>query len=279
VLKWLGKYKEYMEGTTTAALTTEAAHKSGIHVELAAAKLGEFFGIPITSTVLMAWVVLIILGILALTLGPRLRMIPSRLQTLLEWAVEGVYDYISDVLGSREMARKFFPLLMTIFLFFFVANVIEFTPGIGSLGIHKDGEFLPLLRSLNSDLNVPLVMAIISFLTIEITGILTLGAMMYARKFFVNPLRDPLGAAVGLLEVIGDLVRVVSLSFRLFGNILAGEVVIVVATYFAPYGGPLPFMMFELFIGTLQAAIFSLLTLFFIKLAITEPHGAESHAH
>ena len=249
----------------------------GIHVELASAKLGEFLGIPITSTVLMAWVVIIILGVLSITLGPRLKMVPSRLQTLLEWAVEGIYDYVTEVLCSREMARKFFPYLMTIFLFFFVANVIEFTPGIGSFGFYKDGEFLPLLRSMNSDLNVPLVMAIISFLTIEFTGIATLGVMTYASKFFVNPFRDPLGFAVGILEVIGDLVRIVSLSFRLFGNILAGEVVIIVATYFAPYGGPLPLMMFELFIGTLQAAIFALLTLFFIKLAITEPHTAKSH--
>jgi len=252
---------------------------NGIHVELASAQLGTFLGIPITNAVLMAWVVLIILGAIAFTVGPRLKMIPSRLQTLLEWMVEGIYDYITDVLGSREMARKFLPFLLTMFLFFFVANVIEFTPGIGSLGIYKNGEFLPLLRSMNSDLNVPLVMAIISFVTIEITGIVTLGAMTYAKKFFVNPFKDPFGAAIGFLEVIADLVRIVSLSFRLFGNILAGEVVILVATYFAPYGGPLPFLMFELFIGTLQAAIFALLTLFFIKLAITEPHGAESHAH
>jgi F-type H+-transporting ATPase subunit a len=252
---------------------------SGIHVELAAAKLGTFLGIPITSTVLMAWVVLIILSAVAFILGPRLKMVPSRLQTLLEWMVEGIYDYVADVLESREMARKFLPFLLTIFLFFFVANVIEFTPGIGSFGFFRPDGFVPLLRSMNSDLNVPLVMAVISFVTIEITGIMTLGAMTYARKFFVNPFRDPLGFAVGILEVIGDLVRVVSLSFRLFGNILAGEVVIIVATYFAPYGGPLPFMMFELFIGTLQAAIFALLTLFFIKLAITPPHGAEAHAH
>src|SRR5262249_34997412 len=103
----------------------------GIHVELAAAKLGELFGIiPITSTVLMAWVVIAFLFLLTFWVGPHLKMVPNRLQTLLEWAVEGIYDYVTDVLGSREMARNFFPLLMTIFLFFFVANVIEFTPGI-----------------------------------------------------------------------------------------------------------------------------------------------------
>lgn len=241
----------------------------GIHVELAAARLGEFFGIPITNSLLMSWAVLLILAVVAGAAGMRLKMVPSRFQTLLEWMVDGMYDYVTDVLESREMARKFLPLLLTIFLFIFAANLIEFTPGIGSIEIFHDGIFKPLLRSMNTDLNVPLALALISFLVIEVTGIATLGAIKYGNKFLVNPFRDPIGFAVGFVELIGELVRVISLSFRLFGNILAGEVIILVATYFAPWGGPIPLMIFELFVGFLQAAIFALLTLFFIKLAIT----------
>ena len=249
----------------------------GIHVELAAARLGEFLGIPITNSLLMSWAVICILSVVAVVVGMRLKMTPSRFQTLLEWFVDGIYDYVAEVLESREMARKFLPLLLTIFLFIFTANLIEFTPGVGSIGFFRGNIFEPLLKSMNTDLNVPLALAIISFLVVEITGVATLGVLKYGNKFIVNPLRDPLGFAIGLVELIGELVRVISLSFRLFGNILAGEVIILVATYFAPYGGPIPLMTFELFVGFLQAAIFALLTLFFIKLAITEPHGAEAH--
>jgi len=249
---------------------TEAAHEGGIHVAIAAEKLGEFVGIPITNTLVTSWVVIGILVMAAFLLRSKLAMVPSRFQTLVEEMVTFVYDYIAETLGSREWARKFFPLLMTIFLFIFVGNMLHFIPGIGSIQYNGDA----LLRAPSTDLTVPLVLALISFFVIEITGILAIGFWKYAGKFLVNPIKSPLGAAVGFIELIGELVRVVSLSFRLFGNILAGEIVIAVAIYFAPYFAPVPLMMFEVFIGLLQAAVFALLTLFFIKLAIAEPHEA-----
>ncbi|QQG37545.1 MAG: F0F1 ATP synthase subunit A [Candidatus Kaiserbacteria bacterium] len=257
------------EGAAYTEGAAEAAQEGGIHVAIAAEKLGDFFGIPITNTLVTSWLVIGILVALAFVLGPRLKMIPGRLQTLLEELFAYVYDYVAETLESREMARRFFPLLMTIFLFVFVGNMIHFLPGIGSITyLHE-----PLLRAPSTDLTVPLVLALISFFVIEISGIAAIGVWKYGSKFVQNPFRNPLGFAIGLIELIGELVRVVSLSFRLFGNILAGEVVIGVAIFFAPYLGPVPLMLFEIFIGTLQAAIFALLTLFFIKLAIAEPHG------
>lgn len=250
-----------------------AAHEGGIHVAIAAEKLGEFLGVPITNTIVASTIVVVFMLVLAFAVRRRLQMIPGRLQSVFEHAVEGIYDYVAETLENREMARKYFPLIVTIFLFIWFSNLMEFIPGIGSILYHGE----PFLRSVNTDLNTPLALALISFFVIEITGIVAIGAVKYGGKFFVNPIRDFLGFAVGLIEFIGELVRVVSLSFRLFGNILAGEVVLAVATYFAPYLLPVPLMMFEIFIGTLQAAIFALLTLFFIKLAITEPHGAEAH--
>ncbi len=240
---------------------------SGIHVAIAAEKLGEFFGIPITNTLITSWVVIAILVAVAFLVRGKLKMIPGKFQTLMETMVGFVYDYVTETLESRDMARKFFPLLMTIFLFIFVGNMLHFIPGIGSLEYHDH----PLLRAPNTDLTVPLVLAIVSFFVIEITGILAIGFWKYSSKFIQNPFKNPIGFAVGLIELIGELVRVVSLSFRLFGNILAGEIIIAVAIFFAPYLLPVPLMLFEIFIGFLQAAIFALLTLFFIKLAIMEP--------
>ncbi len=243
--------------------------EQGIHVAISAEKLGEFLGIPITNTLVTSWVVIALLVITAFIVRRKLAMIPGKFQTLMETMVGFVYDYITETLESREMARRFFPLLMTIFLFIFVGNMLHFIPGIGSITYHD----YPLLRAPNTDLTVPLVLAIISFFVIEITGILAIGFWKYSSKFLQNPFKNPIGFAVGIIELIGELVRVVSLSFRLFGNILAGEIIIAVAIYFAPYLLPVPLMLFEIFIGFLQAAVFSLLTLFFIKLAIAEPHG------
>ncbi len=245
--------------------------ESGIHVILSAEQVGTFLGIPITNTLLMSWVVIVILFALAFLVGKRLTMVPSRLQTLLEWLFGYVYDYITETLESRDMARRFFPLLTTIFLFIFTANMLEFIPGVGSIGIFRSwgGEFVPLLRSMNTDLNVTLALAIISFLVIEITGVLTIGALKYGGKFL--NFHSPLGFVIGIIEFFSELARLVAFSFRLFGNIFAGEVLISVAVYFLPYFGPIPFMGFEIFVGFIQAAIFSLLTLFFIKIAIMEP--------
>ena len=247
--------------------------ESGIHVALAAQRLGEFIGIPITNTLVTTWLVVGALVLSAFLFRNKIALIPSRIQALLEMLFEFVYDYVTETLGSRVMARKFFPLLMTIFIFVLALNWFEFLPGVESIKYHGE----PLFRGVNTDLTTPLVLAFISFFVIEITGVVTIGIYKYGSKFIVNPLKNPIGFAIGLIELIGEFVRLISLSFRLFGNILAGSVIIAVATYFAPYGAPGILSLFEVFIGFLQAAVFSLLTLFFIKLAIEEPHGQEVH--
>lgn len=244
----------------------------GIHIALASERIGELWGIPITNTLVTSWVVIALLIVIALFVGRGISMVPSRFQTFLEWLVEYVYDFIAETLEDRIWARRMFPLLITIFLFIGVSNLLEFTPGIGSIGVYRAGEFIPLLRSVNSDLNTTLALAIISVCTIEIVGIVAVGLFRYAGKF-VN-FSSPLNFAVGLIELVSELSRFVSFSFRLFGNIFAGEVLLAVAGYFVPYLLPVPLMSFELFVGLVQAAVFALLTLFFVKLAIMDPHGS-----
>lgn len=259
------------------AQTTQAAQESGIHVVLAPEQIGSFFGIPLTNTLLTSWVVIGLLVVIAFVMRSRLKLIPSRFQLLLEWLFEFVYDYIAETLESRELARRFFPLLVTIFLFIFTSNLLEFTPGIGSVGFfHPGGEFVPLLRSVNTDLNVTLMLAILAFLTIEVTGVILLGVWRYGGKF-INFHSGAIGFIVGIIELFSEIARVVSFSFRLFGNVFAGEVLILVVSYFLPVIAPVPVMTFEIFVGFVQAAIFALLTLFFIKIAIAEPHGEAAH--
>ena len=244
----------------------------GIHVALSAEQLGTFFGVPITNTLITSWIVLVLLVVFAVIAGGRVRLIPSRIQTLLELIFGFVYDYVAEILESRALARAFFPLLVTLFLFIFTANMLEFTPGIGSVGFEKEygHGFKPLLRSVNTDLNVTLALAAISFIVIEITGVVVLGLKKYTGKFL--NFHSVIDFFVGIIEIFSELARLIAFSFRLFGNIIAGEILILVAMYFVPYVAPVPLMAFEVFVGFIQAAIFSVLTLFFIKLAITPAH-------
>lgn len=242
----------------------------GIHISLAADRLGEFFGVPLTNSLLLTWVVLGILSIVAIAVGRNIRLIPNRLQSFFETLFETIFGYMAETLESRELARRYFPLIATIFLFIFTANMIAFLPGIESVGLEEKGRFVPLLRPVNTDLNVTLALAMISFLVIELSGIFTLGFLKYAGKFVT--FTSAVGFAVGLLEVIGNLARLISFSFRLFGNIFAGHVLVIVAVFFVPFVLPVSLMLFEVFVGFLQAAIFALLTLVFVKLAVAPAH-------
>lgn len=255
---------------------TEAAKESSIHIALAAEKLGTFFGIPVTNTLITTYVTLALLVVVGLIIGRNTKLIPSRLQLLFELMFEYVYDFVTKILGSREHARTYFPLLMTLFLFIFIANMLHFIPGVGSITyVDTTGHTVPFLRAPNTDLNVTLALTIIVVTIIELAGVFTIGLWRYAGKF-IN-FSSPVNFLVGLIELISEAARLVSFSFRLFGNIFAGEVLIAVIVFFVPYILPVPLMAFEVFVGFVQAAVFTMLTLFFIKIAITPPHGAEAH--
>ena len=249
--------------------------KGALHIELAAERLGSLWGIPITNTLVTAWVVTAIVIVAAFFIGRNPTLVPGKVQSVFEWLFEYILTFMEETLGSRELAIKFFPLIATIFLFIFSSNLFDFLPIFNSIGFWENGRLIPLFRAVNTDLNMPLALAIISVISIEIIGITTVGFFRYAGKF-IN-FSSPLNFIVGLIELVSELSRFISFSFRLFGNIFAGEVLLAVVGLFVPYALPIPLMGFELFVGFIQATVFAMLTLFFIKLAITKPHGSEAH--
>lgn len=248
--------------------------EEGIHVALKAEELFRVFGIPVTNTMLMSWIVMVALIVLALTVGGNLKKIPGRLQTLFETVFGFILDYMEEVLESRQLALRFFPIIVTLFMFILLGNWFGLLPGIGSIGLLHAGEhgheFIELFHPVSTDLNVTLALAIIAFVVIEVSGVLYLGFLKYAGKF-VN-VRSFIGFLVGIIELLSELARLISFSFRLFGNMFAGKTLILVAMFFVPYLVPVPLMLYEVFVGFIQASIFALLTLFFIKLAVSEPH-------
>lgn len=275
VLAQVGSFFTTFFGVPVAHAAGDSAG-SGVHVILKAEEVFNLYGFPITNSLIMTAITTAVLLIFAILLRRKIAMIPGKLQAGVEMLFQGVLDYMTETLESEKLARKFFPLIMTIFLFVLVANELAFLPGVGSIGIDNGhGGLTPLLRAPAADLNMTLALAIIAFLAIEISGVVLLGIFKYAGKY-IN-FNSPVDFAVGLIELASNIGRLISFSFRLFGNVFAGEVMIVVVMFFLAYLLPIPLIAFEVFVGFIQAVVFSMLTLFFIKLSITEPHGAESH--
>jgi F-type H+-transporting ATPase subunit a len=199
-------------------------------------------------------------------------MVPGKIQVAIEALVGGAFDYTAQALESRELARKFFPLVMSIFIFILTLNWIGLLPGVTSIGIYGESHgahtLIPFWYPANTDLNITIALALIAFFAIEIAGIAALGVLKYGRKFF--NFSSPLNFLIGIIELFSELARLVSFSFRLFGNVFAGKVLLLIALFFVPFVLPVPLMAFELFVGLIQAFIFAVLTVFFIKLAIAE---------
>lgn len=257
---------------------------SAVNISLASEVVGHIGPIGIRNTMVMAWLVVIVLFVFSyLVRRTKYRLVPGRFQAGVELVIMGLYDQFASVFHDERLSRQFFPLVSTIFLFIVLGNWMGILPGIGTitiLGMHEGHEMaIPLFRSMNADVNMTLIIAIIAMLSVQFYGVYELGVFSYASKFFVAPWKDPVHTFVGLLELIGELSKVISFTFRLFGNIFAGEVLLIVISYLAPYLAPVPFLGMELFVGLVQGLVFALLTTVFLKIAVTEheAHADDNH--
>ncbi len=250
-----------------------------MEISLAPEVIGHIGSFPITNSLLMAWLVMSSLIIGALLVTRNITSNPGRLQNFAEFIIETLFDLCKSVSESR--AHIFFPIVATLFLFILLSNWFGLVPGLGAVGfIHHDGTgFVPLFRSVAADLNTTLALALITVVLTQYFGLRYKGIYGYIKHYFHNPLHGGIaflllgiliGAFVGFLEVISEFVKVVSLSFRLFGNVYAGEVVIHTISGMLAYIAPVPFLLLETIVGLVQAAVFSLLSLVFFSI-ITEP--------
>lgn|SRR3989338_3263762 len=246
-----------------------------MHISLSAEKIFTLFAVfPVTNTLLMAWLAMAVLVGIALFTYRSLALVPKNgMYNAVEAVVDGAVSFVEDVVGSRKEAERFFPIVGTIFFFVLLSNWMGILPLVGSVGFYEVGEhgkvFAPLFRSVNSDINMTLALAVSSVIIVHIVGIVTIGFFKHAGKYL--NVTNPILFFVGLLELVGEVAKVVSFSFRLFGNIFAGEVLLTVIAFLVPYIAPLPFLGLELFVGLMQALVFAMLTLVFLKTA-TEHH-------
>ncbi len=258
----------YMNLINTAHAATEEA--GGISVHLNPYIVGHIGDMPITATLITVWLVMVLLVGLAFMVRKNLSLVPNKLQSITETAIGGGYDYIYEVLGDKKATDKYFPVIATIFIFILGINWIGLLPGVGAIGSYHDGHLVPWLYPGSTDLNITIGLTLVAFFTIEIAGVLGIGVWKYAGKFL--NFHSFMGFIIGLIELISELARLVSFSFRLFGNIFAGKTLLLVTMFFVPYILPIPIYAYEIFVGIIQATVFAILTLFFIKLALEEPH-------
>jgi F-type H+-transporting ATPase subunit a len=239
-----------------------------MHVSVAAEQIFSAFGIPVSNTMLTAWAVILLLSISSYFATRHMQKIPGGMQNFFEWAIEALFGLVESFMGDRKQTLKFFPLAATFFFFILLSNWAGLLPGFGSIGFFEEGKFLPIFRSATADLNTTLAFAMISVIIIQISGVMALGFFKYGKKFF--NFSSPINFFVGLLELISEFAKIISFSFRLFGSVFAGEVLLTVITGLVPWIIPLPFYGLEIFIGGIQALVFVLLTVVFIKIATTE---------
>lgn len=265
------------------------------HVQLPAEGIFHIFGFTVTNTIITSWLSIIVIVGIAYAVTHRIKLIPSRLQSLLEFAIEWMLNFCADVAGEKN-GRRFFPIVTTIFLFVLFNAWLSLMPGFGSILVPGvEGEPVPLLRGANTDINLPLALALISFIFVEYHGVRALGGLHYIKKFvnvgqffrgvgllvrgrlkagFSGLFTGAIDIFVGILETLSELIRIVSFTFRLFGNMTGGEILILMMMFLVPWVLALPFYGLELLVGLVQAIVFAGLTLVFATVAIT-PHGGE----
>ncbi len=236
------------------------------HISLAAEIVGRIGGFPISNALITTWLVMGILIVLSRLATRSMQMVPSNAQSIAELLVGGLYDFFHSVTG--KYVSSVFPLVGSLFLFILTANWVGLFPGVGTVGFFHGEEFTPLLRGATADLNTTVALAIVAVLAIQYFGFKTSGIHYSSR--FIN-FSSPIYFVLGLLEIVSEVSKIVSFAFRLFGNIFAGEVLLAVMAFLMPFIVPLPFITMELFVGFIQALVFSMLTAVFLTVAVS--HG------
>ncbi|UCH50402.1 MAG: F0F1 ATP synthase subunit A [Chloroflexota bacterium] len=252
--------------------------------------------LTITNTLIASWLTIIVLIGLFYAFTRKMKLIPGRLQGLAEVIVEIILNFIKSAAGEKN-ARIFFPMVATIFLYVLTNAFLALLPFFGTIGIYEhSGAFVPILRGANTDINLPLSIALIAVISVEYWGVRSLGSFRYLNSFFnFGQLRDGfvslfkgkirpaisgilfgiINLYVGVLEVLSHLIRIISFTLRLFGNMTAGEILLVVVCFLTLFSIPIFIYGLELLMGLIQALIFAGLTLVFGIIALT-PHDEGS---
>ncbi|MDD5098489.1 MAG: F0F1 ATP synthase subunit A [Candidatus Pacebacteria bacterium] len=232
-----------------------------IHIALTGEPVFTFLGIAFTNTFILSIIcALIIFSFFAFAFRKR-EIVPGKMQNLFEWILDLIFSIFDGMTGNRKKTEEIFPLCATLFIFILLSNLIEIIPGLGVFSF---------LRSPSSDIHFTLGLAIFSMGFIHYSAIKHLGGISYLKKYI--RLDSPIMFFVGILEGMGEITRTLSLGIRLFGNLFAGEILLMIVTFMIPFLVPLPFLGLEIFVGFIQALVFSSLIAVFYVVTTAEEH-------
>jgi F-type H+-transporting ATPase subunit a len=247
------------------------------HVSLPAEEIFTVFGYPVTNALIYGIIGYgLVLWLLFYVAGKVKRGEKNRFVSLIQWIFETLYHTVEEVTGDKKVARRLAPLAITMFFFILINYWLGILPFVGPV----TWDHTPLLRSLAADLNTTFALAIITIVMAQVYAIKHHGIRGNLGRYFRNPTKDVAGAFEGILELIAEFSRLMGLSLRLFGNVFAGEILLMMIAFLTVYATPValpPFYIFELFIGGVQAYIFFMLTVVFISLGLAS-HGHEEHS-
>lgn len=258
-------------------------------------------GFSITNSLLTAWIAVLVILVMVYFLRRKVKMIPGYFQSIFEIIIEQGLNLADLVTNDRKLSNKIFPISLTVFIFVLINNFLGFFPGVGSIGfIQQHGGhdvLVPLFRGGTADINTTLALGLISVIGANIFGAISIGTWKMFNKYinlevFLSIPKKikkdptvlvlaPIQFFVGIFEIIGEIAKVASLSFRLFGNIFAGEVLLISMSLLVAYFVPIPFLFLEFFVGFIQALIFSILTIVYFTIAASshDDHEHEEHTH
>lgn len=249
---------------------------AGGSVPLAAEPLFEIGPMVITNSMVLGLLTaVIVIGLFALAASRTTVKPASRIAFFFETLAEAVIQVASDTFGSRQKALKHLPLLLSLFAFILVSNLSGLLPGVGTVTVNTEEGPLPLLRPFTTDLNATLALAILTIGTVQFYAIRELGIVQHLKHYFSDKPWNPMNLFIGLIEVMGEFIRIITLSMRLFGVIYAGEVLLAVITFLSGNLAPiatLPIYLLEIFFSAIQAYLFVMLTSVYLALATRNEH-------
>ncbi len=263
-------------------LTYFAAEGTG--VPLAAEPVVNLFGLTVTNSMLFGLVMAIVVLSLFASAAKRSRLNPtSKFAFLVESLVDFVLDLGEQNFGSREKAIRHMPLLLTLFTFILFSNLSGLIPGVGSITVTHSGsdEATPLLRAFTADLNSTLAMALLTIGSVQFYALKELGLLGHLKHYFTNEPWKPMNLLIGLNEVMGEFIRIMTLSMRLFGVIYAGEVLLhVIAELSGSFGWAttIPIYFMEIFFSGIQAYLFMMLSMVYLAIATRNEHAHDEYA-
>jgi F-type H+-transporting ATPase subunit a len=271
------------------SVNAQISHESPLFAE-------EIFNIasfPVTNSLIASFLAIVVLAVVGFFIKKKIKAVPGALQSGFEMIIESFLGMFDTVTGSRKKSLSFAPIVLAFFFFILINNWLGLLPGVSSIGMivehGKQLAFVPYLRGATADLNTTLAIASIAVVISHVAGTFSLGFFKYFNKYInlkalieipkkvrhdpMVLMLNPIKFFVGLIELIGEAAKVASLSFRLFGNVFAGEVLLASMSAIMAFGVPIPFLLLEVLVGFIQALIFAMLILTYLSINTT----AEEH--